>query len=158
MSILGSAKEFFGLGIQDVNDADDAYYYDDRRYAAEPGYGHDSAPLREERAYEAPQPRSYGSTRVHTPALVTATPRDYNDAREIGEPFRDGDAVIMDMTRLEPADAKRLVDFAAGLCFALRGTMHNLSRGLDTDRRVFAIVPENSGIAQSELERAAHLR
>lgn len=158
MSILGSAKEFFGLGIQDVNDADDAYYYDDRRYAAEPGYGRDSAPLREERAYEAPQSRSYGSTRVHTPALVTATPRGYNDAREIGEPFRDGDAVIMDLTNLEPADAKRLVDFAAGLCFALRGTMHNLSRGLDTDRRVFAIVPENSGISQSELERAAHLR
>lgn len=159
MSFLGSAKEFFGLGIQDAHEADDAYYYDDRRYAAaEPEYGRDVVAERDTRAYEPARPREYGSTRVHTPAVVTVSPRTYNDAREVGEPFRDGDAVIMDLTGLDTAAAKRLVDFAAGLCFALRGQMHNLSRGIDTDRRVFAIVPENAGIAEFELERAAHLR
>ncbi|QPK82678.1 cell division protein SepF [Corynebacterium qintianiae] len=157
MSFIGSAKEFFGLGVQDVNEADDAYYYDDeRRYAAaDTGYGRGD---RIDREVAERDTRAYGSTRVHTPAVLTVTPRNYNDAREIGEPFRDGDAVIMDLTDLDAADAKRLVDFAAGLCFALRGKMHNLSRNIDTDRRVFAIAPENAGIAPLELERAAHLR
>lgn len=160
MSFIGNAKEFFGLGVNeapdvDYRDADDAYYYDDRRYApAEDPY---AAGGREPLAERAPG-RAYSSSRVRTPALVTATPRSYNDAREIGEPFREGDAVIMDLSDLDSADAKRLVDFAAGLCFALRGKMHNLSRGLDADRRVFAIVPEGAGISAYELERAARLR
>ena len=159
MSILGNAKEFFGLGVQDVNDADEAYYYDEPRYAAAgAGYARETSVEREPRAYDAPHTREYGSTRVHTSALVNAVPRSYNDAREIGEPFRDGDAVIMDLTDLDAADAKRLVDFAAGLCFALRGKMRNLTKGMATDRRVFAIVPEGSHISEGELERAAHLR
>ena len=45
-----------------------------------------------------------------------------------------------------------------GLCFALRGKMHNLTRDMATNRRVFAIVPEGAHISEGELERAAHLR
>ncbi|AWB84348.1 cell division protein SepF [Corynebacterium liangguodongii] len=150
MSILDSAKEFFGLNMADP----DEVYYDDHRYAPEPS----AVGGRDEHTYAPAPRRDYGSTRVRTAALVTAAPRSYNDAREIGEPFRDGDAVIMELTDLDPADAKRLVDFAAGLCFALRGKMHNLGKASATHRRVFAIVPEGAEISPVELERAAHLR
>ncbi|WP_291314364.1 cell division protein SepF [Corynebacterium sp. UBA2622] len=166
MSLFGSAKEFFGLGPYN----EDETYYDDPQYddtvAGSTAYGRDRAG---DRLPEREPVRGYTDAHAHhgyrdslardyTPAIVTAAPRGYNDAKEIGEPFRDGDVVIMDLTDLESSDAKRLVDFAAGLCFALRGKMHNLSRGMDTDRRVFAITPEASHFSASELQRAAHLR
>lgn len=168
MSIFGTAKEFFGLGPY----TDDEAYYDEPRYNqgqykqaqydeyTEPGstvYGRDTE--RRDAGYRAAgRDRDYASAAAPAPAIVTAAPRSYNDAKEIGEPFRAGDAVIMDLTDLDAADAKRLIDFAAGLCYALRGRMHNLSRGLDTHRRVFAIAPENAPFAAPELQRAAHLR
>jgi len=39
----------------------------------------------------------------------------------IGEHFRDGTPVIMNLTEMDHADAKRLVDFAAGLNLLLPG-------------------------------------
>jgi cell division inhibitor SepF len=55
----------------------------------------------------APAPQPYRITTLH--------PRTYNEARVIGERFRDGMPVIMNLTEMDDADAKRLVDFAAGL-------------------------------------------
>lgn len=161
MSFIGSAKEFFGFGPYD--EGDDAYY-DDHDYRAGREYGHAE---RGERA-EVSQRGEYGSraeraeygvreTRSFTPEIVSVAPRSYNDAKEIGEPFRDGDAVVMDLSDLDAADAKRVIDFAAGLCFALRGSMQNLTRNSSTQRRVFAIVPENGRITSAELKRAARL-
>ncbi|QYH19493.1 cell division protein SepF [Corynebacterium aquatimens] len=154
MSFIGSAKEFFGLGP--YNDGDDAYYEDDQQYrdprdTRETAHGTDrlERPARPEHVVR--EPRSF------TPEIVSTAPRSYNDAKEIGEPFRDGDAVIMDLTDLDAADAKRVVDFAAGLCFALRGSMQNLAKGTGSRRRVFAIIPENARITTAELKRAARL-
>ena len=55
----------------------------------------------------APAPQPYRITTLH--------PRNYNEARTIGERFRDGMPVIMNLSEMDDADAKRLVDFAAGL-------------------------------------------
>ena len=46
--------------------------------------------------------------------ITTLRPKDYSEARTIGERFRDGTPVIMDLVTMDNADAKRLVDFAAG--------------------------------------------
>lgn len=167
MSFFDSAKDFFGLGP--VDNAEDDAYYDDPQYAAgSTAYDRSARPERAERTerptrMDRPAARDYGRETVRpsyrsTTHIVTAAPRNYNDAKEIGEPFRDGDAVVMDLTDLDTADAKRIVDFAAGLCFALRGNMHNLSRGAETRKRVFAIVPENAKLDKDDLMRAAGLR
>ena len=153
MSFSNSLKEFFGLGQYDpANDP----YYDDPAYeeAGANAYSRTATaaePRTREREYNY-EPRDYSA------AIISVRPRNYNDAKEIGEPFRDGDAVVMDLTDLDAADAKRIVDFAAGLCFALRGNMHNLSRGAETRKRVFAIVPENAKLDKDDLLRAAGLR
>lgn len=160
MSFFGSAKEFFGLGPIENNE-DDAYF-EDSRYPESGSSAYDRAerPSRIERPERAER-REVSSSRASyraTPRIVSAAPRTYNDAKEIGEPFRDGDAVVMDLTGLDTADAKRIVDFAAGLCFALRGSMHNLSRGEETTKRLFAIVPEHGNVDKEELKRFAGLR
>jgi cell division inhibitor SepF len=67
-------------------------------------------------------PRSDGLTRI-----TTIHPRTYNEAKTIGENFRDGTPVIMNLSDMDDADAKRLVDFAAGLVFGLHGAIERVT-------------------------------
>ncbi|WP_062312851.1 cell division protein SepF [Demequina rhizosphaerae] len=59
--------------------------------------------------------------------IQTIKPRSYNDARLIGEAFRMGVPVIMNLTEMTDADAKRLVDFSAGLSFGLHGSIERVT-------------------------------
>src|SRR6185295_3001356 len=59
--------------------------------------------------------------------ITTLHPTTYNEARTIGEHFRDNVPVIMNLTEMDEADAKRLVDFAAGLVFGLRGNFERVT-------------------------------
>jgi cell division inhibitor SepF len=69
--------------------------------------------------------------------IVTLEPTSYNQARRIGEEFRNGVPVIMNVTNMDDSDAKRLVDFAAGLVFALHGTIERVTS------KVFLLSPAN---------------
>jgi cell division inhibitor SepF len=81
--------------------------------------------------------------------ITTLHPRSYNEARSIGEHYRDGVPVIMNLTEMEDADAKRLVDFAAGLAFALRGSIDKVTT------KVFLISPANVDVTAEERRRIA---
>ncbi len=69
--------------------------------------------------------------------ITTLHPRSYTDARRIGEEFRAGSPVIMNLSELDDADAKRLVDFAAGLIFGLKGSIERIAN------KVFMLTPAN---------------
>lgn len=69
--------------------------------------------------------------------IETIHPRSYNDARRIGEEFRAGVPVIMNLGDMDEADAKRIIDFAAGLVFGLHGTIERVTG------KVFLISPAN---------------
>ncbi len=79
--------------------------------------------------------------------IMTVHPLSYNDAAQIGESFRDGVPVIMNVSDLDEADAKRLVDFAAGLTFGLRGSIEKITRA------VFLLSPENVRVAAEDKRR-----
>ncbi len=59
--------------------------------------------------------------------IQTVKPSTYNDARVIGEAFRQGVPVIMNLTEMPEDEAKRLVDFAAGLSFGLQGSLERVT-------------------------------
>lgn len=59
--------------------------------------------------------------------IQTIKPKSYNDARVIGEAFREGIPVIMNLTEMSDGDAKRLVDFSAGLSFGLQGSLERVT-------------------------------
>ena len=67
--------------------------------------------------------------------ITTVHPRSYNDARKIGEAFREGTPVIMNLSDMDDADAKRLVDFSAGLIFGLHGAIERVTN------KVFLLSP-----------------
>jgi cell division inhibitor SepF len=79
--------------------------------------------------------------------IITVHPRTYNEARTIGEHFRDGVPVIMNLSEMEDADAKRLVDFSAGLIFGLRGTIERVTS------KVFLLSPHNVNVTAEDKER-----
>ncbi|MGA4507125.1 cell division protein SepF [Propionibacteriaceae bacterium G1746] len=81
--------------------------------------------------------------------IITVHPRTYNEARIIGEHFRDGVPVIMNLTEMDDADAKRLVDFGAGLIFGLRGSIERVTS------RVFLLSPPNVKVTAEDKQRIA---
>jgi cell division inhibitor SepF len=81
--------------------------------------------------------------------ITTLHPRTYNEARTIGENFRDGVPVIMNLGEMDDSDAKRLVDFAAGLVFATRGTIERITN------KVFLLSPPNVTVAAEDKQRIA---
>jgi cell division inhibitor SepF len=99
-----------------------------------------------------PAPRPRPQQEHHTGPLsriTTVHPRSYLEARTIGERYRDGNPVIMNLTDMDDADAKRLVDFAAGLVFAMRGDMDKVTN------RVFLISPPNVDVTAEDRRRIA---
>ncbi|MBO0847890.1 MAG: cell division protein SepF [Pseudonocardia sp.] len=81
--------------------------------------------------------------------ITTVHPRSYDEARTIGERYREGIPVIMNLTELDDAAAKRLVDFAAGLVFALRGSFDKVTS------RVFLISPPDVEVSAEDRRRLA---
>jgi cell division inhibitor SepF len=94
--------------------------------------------------------RAVGDERgVRRYQITTLHPTSYSEARAIGEQFRDGHPVIMNLTEMDEPDAKRLVDFAAGLAFGLRGSMERVTN------RVFLLTPPNIRVSDEEKQRIA---
>ena len=129
-----------------------------------PATGNGSASVETLRPVSAPLPRSKSEGRPlqamsvqefaaaeEAPAyrIVTLQPRSYNEARQIGEEFREGTPVIMNLTDMDDVDAKRLVDFAAGLIFGLRGTIEKVTN------KVFLLSPRNVEVTPEDKRRIA---
>ena len=164
-----------GPDARDRRYADDAYDEDDlvddvepapvtRRWSTvdDPGATGATAPTAALR--RAPEPtsvRTRGAVALDTapraaavPAgseyrITTLHPRTYNEARQIGEHFRNGTPVIMNLTEMDDADAKRLVDFAAGLIFGLRGSIERVTA------KVFLLSPEHVEVTAEDKARIA---
>jgi cell division inhibitor SepF len=81
--------------------------------------------------------------------IETVTPRTYNDARTVGEHYRSGVPVIMNLSEIDDDDAKRLVDFAAGLVFAVHGSINRVTA------KVFLLSPENITVTDEDKQRIA---
>ncbi|MBQ0987595.1 cell division protein SepF [Streptomyces sp. F63] len=131
MGSVRKASAWLGL----VDDSDERYYDDD--YAEDPRDA--DAWVTDPRvrvADEAAQDQGH--------RIATITPTGFRDARAIGELFRDGIPVIVNLTTMEPSDAKRVVDFAAGLVFGLRGSIERVAT------RVFLLTPADYRIMPGE--------
>jgi cell division inhibitor SepF len=108
---------------------------DDPDYEHDPGYERDPdgdrfpAPTRDRSDLDDAEPATGGYQ------IAALRPTSFSDARAIGEYFRNGVPVIMNLSGLEGPDAKRLVDFASGLIFGLRGNIDRIAN------RVFILVP-----------------
>jgi cell division inhibitor SepF len=81
--------------------------------------------------------------------ITTLQPSSFTEARTIGERYRDGVPVIINLTDLDESSARRLVDFAAGLAFALRGSIDKVTS------RVFLLTPADVEVSADDARRLA---
>ncbi|MCW2801407.1 MAG: cell division protein SepF [Aeromicrobium sp.] len=95
------------------------------------------------------RPARRPSTSSDLARIETVTPRTYNDARTVGEHYRSGVPVIMNLSEIDDDDAKRLVDFSAGLVFAAHGSINRVTA------KVFLLSPENITVTDEDKQRIA---
>jgi cell division inhibitor SepF len=152
---------YLGLVEDDESDRyDDDYAEDTYEEPVVRRYAQPTTPVTARRSFETP--RSQGSVALDTavrpqavPAydegyrITTLHPHSYNDARAIGEHFREGTPVIMNLSEMDDSDAKRLVDFAAGLIFGLRGRIERVTN------KVFLLSPEHVEVTAEDKARIA---
>jgi cell division inhibitor SepF len=81
--------------------------------------------------------------------IITLHPRTYSEARTIGEQYREGNPVIINLSDMEETERKRLVDFASGLVFGLRGSIERVTS------KVFLLTPENVSVSNDAKAAAA---
>lgn len=132
MVYLGLAEDQTERDYDDYGPEEDRYY-DDEPASVTPLHAH--RPV----AQVVRSAEGLGVSRI-----TTIHPRTYNEAKTIGENFRDGIPVIMNLTDMSDADAKRLVDFAAGLVFGLHGSIERVTS------KVFLLSPETLEVNAEE--------
>jgi cell division inhibitor SepF len=81
--------------------------------------------------------------------IITLQPRSYSEARKVGEFYREGNPVIINLDDMEESERKRLVDFASGLVFGLHGRIERISL------KVFLLSPANVNVSNEERSAAA---
>jgi cell division inhibitor SepF len=154
MSTMRKIGEYLGL-VEDGRYADD--YDENDAHPAEtraaapsrPAAAARPAPVADISERRRPAPAQAAPTIAELSRITTLHPRTYNEARTIGENFRDGVPVIMNLSEMGDQDAKRLVDFAAGLVFATRGSIERVTN------KVFLLSPPNVTIAAEDKARIA---
>ena len=81
--------------------------------------------------------------------IFTIHPRFYNEARVVGERFREGQPVLMNLSDMEESERKRLVDFASGLVFGHDGRIERVTS------KVFLLSPPNVRVSTESKTAAA---
>jgi cell division inhibitor SepF len=160
-SAMRKMAVYLGL-VEDDHRYDDRYdgeygseeyeEYPEHGELSEPAERHDAPLTPAETGSENGRSAYHGQTATLTQTtdlarITTLHPHTYNEARTIGEHFRDGTPVIMNLTEMMDSDAKRLVDFAAGLIFGLHGSIERVTN------KVFLLSPANVEVAAEDKAR-----
>ncbi|GGF33400.1 cell division protein SepF [Subtercola lobariae] len=73
--------------------------------------------------------------------ILTVHPKQYKDAQIIAESFREGIPVIINLSQMTDADARRLIDFAGGLSQGLYGKIERVTS------KVFLLSPAHVSVS-----------
>ena len=148
-------KTLVYLGLVEDEELDD-YGYDD----SEPEEPRRRAPARRSFDDGAVRGRSDGRpARGHSDAVVRPLasapsarfhlvhPASFNDAQEVGDKFREGFSVIMNLQAVDHELYRRLVDFASGLVYGLGGSIQ------PAGDKVFLLAPAGVQVSAEERRR-----
>jgi FtsZ-interacting cell division protein YlmF len=84
--------------------------------------------------------------RVKLENALRLKPNSYQDVRRVGAKFRAGETVRIDLRSTPDADAKRIIDFCAGLVYMGHGHIDRI------DSKDFLLIPADIEIDQNEVE------
>lgn len=141
-------KTLIYLGLVEDDELDE-YAYDDPGYEDAPEEQPEPRRGRRERGRHEAERRAIVTPITTAPSsqLHLVHPGAFNDAQEIGDKFRDGVSVIMNLQSTEAKLARRLVDFASGLAYGLHGSMQPVAEN------VFLLTPAGVQVSAEERRR-----
>lgn len=100
-------------------------------------------------SYLQSAPTPSANANVVVDHIVTLHPRMYSDVRGIGEHYRLGQPVIMNLSDMEESERKRMIDFASGLVFGHYGSIERVTS------KVFLLTPPNVKVSNEDKTAAA---
>ena len=77
-----------------------------------------------------PRPQRNGRSAAAGNEPSTVKPRRFDQAQEVADRFKEGNPVIMNLEGSDREVARRLIDFASGLCYGLDGSMEKVANGV----------------------------
>ena len=137
---LRKTMVYLGLADEELEYDDDARRRPSRRSRRRPPAAPSKprapvTPLRQPAASQARRPAAEMNE------ILTVHPRQYRDAQVIAENFREGIPVIINLSQMSDADARRLIDFASGLSQGLYGKIERVTS------KVFLLSPEHVAVS-----------
>lgn len=72
--------------------------------------------------------------------MILLEPRAYSEAQQIVDYIKGRSAVVVNLKRVTPEQAKRIVDFLSGAVYALKGELQKLGNG------IFLCTPNNVNV------------
>jgi cell division inhibitor SepF len=144
-------KTLVYLGLVEDDDLDDYGYAEDGEPEAAPRR-RSARPVEDAAAGGgAPPGRGAVVRAMPTPGAAArfhlVLPRSFNDVQEVGDKYREGFSVIMNLQAVDPELARRLVDFASGLAYGLGGSMQPVAE------KVFLLTPAGVQVSAEERRR-----
>lgn len=135
MSAIRKIGNFLGL-------TDEDYIYEDEVVQEAPAPSRDRRAERAERTQRRERRAEVVTLHevVEAPVIarnITIAPDSFNDARQIGEEFRSGATVMINLQSLDADTKRRLVDYMAGLAHGLDGKFTKIALN------VFMLAPKN---------------
>lgn len=73
--------------------------------------------------------------------VVVMECKTYKDASDIGDQLKERKPVIINLTKMEHEEAKRLIDFVSGIVYAIDGEIKRIGPG------IFLVVPNNVDVS-----------
>jgi cell division inhibitor SepF len=96
-------------------------------------------------------PRAAGVVRPFTPVqnakVHVVAPGKFADAQEIGDRYKNGQPVIVNLQIADRELARRMIDFCSGVTYALGGSMDKVAD------QVFLLTPSNVEVSAEEKRR-----
>ena len=86
-------------------------------------------------------------TPMHGAKVHLVAPSRFADAQEIGDRFRNGQPVIVNLQSNDRELSRRMIDFCSGVTYALSGSMDKV------DDQVFLLTPANVEVSAEERRR-----
>ncbi len=109
---------------------------------------HERAPQQQQQRERVEEPRRAPVTKLRAAQkvsdmseILTVHPRQYKDAKAIAQAFRDGTPVIINLSQMTDGDARRLIDFSAGLTQGLEGRIERVTT------KVYLLTPEHIAVS-----------
>jgi cell division inhibitor SepF len=86
-------------------------------------------------------------TPMHGAKVHVVAPTRFADAQEIGDRFKNGQPVIVNLQANDRELSRRMIDFCSGVTYALSGSMDKVAD------QVFLLTPSNVEVSAEEKRR-----